>query len=76
MWHTADGLGWWMLWGTVMMVFFWGGLIALVVWIVHSVGGGRGPSRVDPVEIARERYARGEITREQFEEIRRTLGGS
>ena len=27
------------------------------------------------LEIARRRYARGEITREEFEQVRRDLGG-
>ena len=35
-----------------------------------------GPSRVggEPIEIARQRLARGEISTEQYEEIRRLLG--
>ena len=81
MWHTGDGMGWWMLWGGLMMVFFWGAIIALVIWAVQSVGRGDGghaqsgatPPARTPLDIAKERYARGEITREQFEEVRRTL---
>ena len=80
MWHTGDGMGWWMLWGGLMMVFFWGAIIALAIWAVQSVGrgddghtqSGATPPRT-PLEIAKERYARGEISREQFEEVRRTL---
>jgi len=37
MWHTGDGMGWWMLWGGLMMVLFWGGIIALIVWTVQSL---------------------------------------
>lgn len=33
-----------------------------------------GPGSADPMEIARQRYARGEITTGEFEEIRRTIG--
>jgi uncharacterized membrane protein len=29
--------------------------------------------RLDPLDIARARYARGEISREEFEEINRSL---
>ncbi|MHB9002527.1 MAG: SHOCT domain-containing protein [Coriobacteriia bacterium] len=48
-------------------------------WLVQQqqYGGGRTPfppRRDDPVEIARMRYAHGEISKEQYEEIRRTLG--
>ena len=80
MWHTGDGMGWWMLWGGLMMVFFWGAIIALAIWAVQSLGRSddrptqRGTtSPLTPLDIAKERYARGEITREQFEEVRRTL---
>ena len=80
MWHTGDGMGWWMLWGGLMMILFWGAIIALVVWSVQAISrrddghaqSGAIPPRT-PLEIAKERYARGEISREQFEEVRQTL---
>ena len=81
MWHTGDGMGWWMLWGALMMVFFWGAIIALVVWAVQSLGrrddgraqsGATSPART-PLEIAKERYARGEIGRDEFEQMKRDL---
>ncbi len=80
MWHTGDGMGWWMLWGGLMMILFWGAIIAFAVWFVQSIterdaghASGTGGGRPDPLEIAKERFARGEMTREQFEEVRRTL---
>jgi putative membrane protein len=79
--HIGDGFGWWMLWGTLMMVVFWGGIVALVVWAVHSLsrGGTRSSQGRDadasptPLDIAKQRYARGEIDREEFERMRRDL---
>jgi putative membrane protein len=59
--------GWSWVWMSVMMVLFWGGLVVFGVWAVRSFAD-RGHT---PLEIARERFARGEITREQFEEIQR-----
>lgn len=38
--------------------------------------GGGYPQRDPAVDVARERYARGEITKEQLDEIMRTLGYS
>ena len=81
MWHSVDGMGWWMLWGGLMMVLFWGAIIALAVWAVQSLSGGsgrrtEGPSRMSPLDIAKERYARGEISREEFEQVRKDLTGS
>jgi putative membrane protein len=74
------------LWGLLMMflmVLFWGGLLALGYFLVRALirsGQDRrsphsdaGPSGSQALEILRERYARGEITKEQFEEIRRDL---
>lgn len=83
MWHIDDGMGWWMLWGGLMMIVFWGAIIALVVWGVQSLvrtssretaaGAERGSAAQTPLEIAGERYARGEITREEFQQIRSDL---
>jgi len=82
MWHTGDSMGWWMLWGGLMMVFFWGAIIALIVWAVQSLSqrdggqtqrGGATPPVRTPLEIAKERYARGEISRDEFEQMKRDL---
>jgi putative membrane protein len=46
-------------------------LIVLAVWRVRtSTGASRGPA----VRLLEERYARGEITREEFLELRAVLG--
>jgi putative membrane protein len=69
--------GWWMaLW----MLAFWAGLILLVMWTVRSFSGeGRGfgsASRRSALQILEERFARGEIDRNEFEERRAALEGS
>ncbi len=75
MWHAHDGMGWWMVFGSVWVVLFW----VLIAWLIYSVfaRGGRGSEerRRDetPMEIAERRYASGEISREEFEQIRETL---
>lgn len=75
--------GWgWMIFGSLMMVLFWGGLIALVVLAVRGLTGGnqrQGSDRAEsapsssPLDILQTRYAKGEITREEFEQIRDDL---
>ena len=77
MWDGHDGMGWWMLFGSVWFVLFWG----LIIWAVYSVisklSGGQsnqGSREGSPLDIARRRYARGEITKDQFDQIRRDLG--
>ena len=71
-WGHMDGWdgGWMWLWGLAMMVLF----VVLVVWVVRTVAGGGGPSEStpDPLDRAREilaeRYARGELTTEEYRE--------
>ncbi|MEK7777137.1 MAG: SHOCT domain-containing protein [Chloroflexota bacterium] len=73
MWGTSD-VGWgWMTLGWVWMVVVWGSIIWLVVWGISRVTPGRTSSSATPLDIAKERYARGEITKEQFEDLKRTL---
>lgn len=72
MWGAHDGMGWWMVIGSVWFVLFWGAVIYLIFW---AAGRGRSEERADetPLEILRRRYARGEITKEQFERMRQEL---
>ncbi|OGO20485.1 MAG: hypothetical protein A2144_03075 [Chloroflexi bacterium RBG_16_50_9] len=56
------------------MWLFWIVIIGLIVWGVISFNRHReSPSKRNPLEIARERYARGEITGEQFEQLKKDL---
>jgi putative membrane protein len=67
------GMGWWMVFGMIWMVVFWGAVIWAIVWGVSRFSGHEHPSSESPLEITRRRYARGEITKEQFELLRRDL---
>lgn len=74
MWGEQEGMGWWMLFGSVWFVVFWG----LVIWAIVSLVNR--PERSGPagaesaLDVASKRYASGEISREQFDQIRRDLG--
>jgi putative membrane protein len=83
---AAGGGGW--LFGMALMALFglvaFAGFVLLVIWAVRTWGGpshhaAQPPSATPPrdpaCDIARERYARGEITKEQYDEICRTLAG-
>lgn len=73
----GDGWGW--LGGGLMMLVFWGALVALVVFLVRGFGA-RPPHEPDiggrptAEEILAERFARGEISEEEFEQRRSVLG--
>ena len=69
------GSGFWMLGSLLLMI----GVIVIVVWAVMAVSrAGRtptgDPSRPTPTEILRERFARGEITEQEFEQAKKVLG--
>jgi len=71
-WHAGAGMGWWMLFGGFLWVMFWGTVIYLVVSLVRrSQTDSR--EREDPIDVAKRRYASGQITREQYEQFRRDL---
>ena len=70
-----DGFGWWMLIGSVWFVVLWG----ILIWAIYRLtehrnhrerGGG------SAIEILRQRYARGEISKEEFDRIRHDLDNS
>ena len=77
MWFMHDGAGWWMVIGGLLMLLLWGGLITLVVLgitrLARHRGGGPITTKQCPVDIIQERYARGEITKEQFEQMKKDL---
>ena len=58
-----------------MMLVFWGLVIAgLVLGVRWLAGQRRGAPRDEALEILRQRYARGEIGKEEFETRKRDLG--
>jgi len=63
-------MGWWMVF---WMVLFWGVIVSLVVWAVKRLTERGSSEKRDPLDIAKERYARGEISKEEFEQIKKDL---
>ena len=61
--------------GFLTMIIFWAaiivGLVALIKWLIQeSKGGAGGKSAID---ILKERYAKGEISAEEFEKMKKNL---
>ena len=66
------GVGMWL--GGLAMFVFWGALIIGAILGVRLVGGIPGHEvRPFPLDILKRRYASGEITREQYEQMRKDL---
>lgn len=67
----------WGVWGIgmmLMMLVFWGAVIVGIVMAIRWLAGQGERSRSDrAVDILRERYARGEINKDEFEEKQRDL---
>lgn len=70
------GWGWGMGFGWIFMILFWAlvilGIVALAKW-VFSAGSSSSGSGGRALDVLKERYARGEINREQYEQMRRDL---
>jgi putative membrane protein len=69
--------GWGMGFGWPFMLLFWGlvigALIALVTWLMRQNSGGAEAAHSTALEILQQRYARGEIGRDEYEQKKRDL---
>ncbi len=62
-------------WGIFMMLF-WLILLVVIVYVVMRLlksHESNSNTKIEPTDIAKERYAKGEITREQFELMKKDL---
>lgn len=77
------GLGWGGMWfGWLMMIGFTVAVVVLIVWLVRlsmpggHYDGGQGtsnPPAQPALDILQARYARGEISKEEYLDVRATL---
>lgn len=75
----GDGGWYWWGFGALHMLLFWALLIVLIVALVRWLGSMRESgdrSRGRALEILQERYARGEIQKDEYEQKKRDLAGS
>lgn len=71
-WMGGDGWGWGM--GGIFMLLFWVVVIVAVVLVARWAGGNNAVPRTStPLEILKERYARGEIDKKEFDKKKRDL---
>ncbi|GIV98163.1 MAG: hypothetical protein KatS3mg057_2820 [Herpetosiphonaceae bacterium] len=74
-WMYGAGVGWPAM-GLMMvsMIIFWGAIIAGIIvairWAIERDGeAGDTETNIDALEVVRRRYARGEISREEYERL-------
>ena len=80
--YGIDG-GWYghTLFGGLFMIIAWLAVIFFVVWVVRELSGGNRKSENKNVtdggktalDILKERYAKGELTKEQFEAMKKEI---
>jgi len=71
-WSVGSMMGW--FGGGIMMILFWAAAIYFIVWLVRG-NKMNGADNKKALEILKERYAKGEIEKKEFEEKKRDLIG-
>ena len=79
--YWQAGMGWWM----IIPALFWIALLVALVWGIARLTSGRGvsggrdvtqaPPSLTAEEILRQRFARGEIDAQTYENMRERLAG-
>jgi putative membrane protein len=72
-WHPG---GWWLGMGLAMIVFWILVVVAIVLLVRWAATGARGPHETreeSALEVLQKRYAKGEITRDQYVQMRDDL---
>ena len=77
-WYMHPAWGWGhMAGGGIMMILVWGAIIFLLFVLVRALNathqGFQAPTHRTALEILKERFAKGEIDKEEFEERRNLL---
>jgi putative membrane protein len=74
-WMYGYGMGWgWF--GPVLIIVFWGLVIAGIVYLVKVLAGGRSSTfskEETAIDVLKKRYARGEIDAEEFAKKKKDL---
>ncbi len=80
MWGDFAGMGWgggWGFFGALHMVLWWAliilGIVVLAKWLLAGTARGQAHPGDRALEVLRERYARGEIDKDEFDKRKRDL---
>lgn len=61
--------------GFLVMLLFWVGFVALSAWVVKAIFIGRTETKGNARAILDERYARGEISKKEYDTVKKGLSG-
>jgi putative membrane protein len=66
--------GGWMLFGSIFMILFWIAIILLIIWLYKQITGTQKEAPTESaLEILKKRYAKDEISKEEFEKMKKDL---
>jgi putative membrane protein len=68
-------MGWWMVFGSVVWILFIGALVYFIATLSNRDGRSSERPTDRALDIAKRRYAAGEISEEEFQRIKGHLGG-
>ena len=66
MWDMMYGFGWI---GIIFMILFWAAMIWLIIWIIQQIT----KSRESALNILEKKYVNKEISKQQYQEMKKTL---
>lgn len=73
----GNSYNWMWFLGPIFMVIFWVlfivGIAYLVKWVLESTKSGKALEPDSAIDILKKRYARGEISKKEYEEIKKDI---
>ena len=66
------GYGYWSFWNIIWLLF-WIGIIVLIIWLIYNFIIKKEEVSETPINILQKRFAKGEITKKQFDEMKKEL---
>lgn len=67
----------WGLGGGLMMIISWAAIVLFIIWVVKEIkdkgSSDTTHSSKTPLDILKERYAKGELSKEQFESMKKDI---
>lgn len=72
--YTCSGLGFGGgVWNMVFVILFWILVIVAIIWIITKYKGGDSIFNSSPERLLKERYAKGEISKKKYQEMKKEL---